>query len=102
MDPTESAAILYAQAKLDHFLGNQAEALASALNSTQLYKTMGDRKAVAIVNHFVGRLHLACQQAGEARITAEQGLALARALADDELIEMYENQLAAIARQAVT
>ena len=95
-DPTESAAILYAQAKLDHFLGDHASALVSAVQSAQHYTAMGDRKATAIVNHFAGRLHLACGQVTEARSAAERGLVLARTLNDDDLIGLYQEQLAAI------
>jgi hypothetical protein len=100
-DPTESAAILYAQAKLDHFLGDHNAALVNAVRSAQLYTTMGDRKATAIVNHFVGRLHLACNQATAARAAAEYGLNLARSLDDGVLIELYQEQLMLIAGAAV-
>lgn len=100
-DPTESAAILYAQAKLDHFLGDHRTALANAIRSAQLYTAMGDRKATAIVNHFVGRLYLACQDTAAARAAAESGLILAQALDDAELVELYQNQLKAIAEAAL-
>ena len=100
-DPTESAAILYAQAKLDHFLGDHAAGLANAIQSAQLYTAMGDRKATAIVNHFVGRLYLAGQNSVAAQRAAEHGLLLARALEDSELIEMYESQLEAVAKQSL-
>jgi hypothetical protein len=96
-DPTESAAILYAQAKLDHFMGDHTAALASATRSAQLYAAMGDRKATAIINHFLARLHLACNDTAAARAAAEYGLSLAYALEDGELIELYKNQLATIA-----
>ncbi len=92
-DPTESAAILYAQAKLDHFLENHAAALQNAGRSVQLYRAMGDRKATAIVNHFIGRLYLACNETAAAQAAAEYGLVLARSLADAELVALYEEQL---------
>jgi tetratricopeptide (TPR) repeat protein len=101
-DPTESAAILYAQAKLDHFIGEHAAALTSAVRSAQLYTAMGDRKATAIVNHFVARLHLACNETAAACAAADYGLTLARSLDDGELIELYQEQLATIAQAIVT
>lgn len=100
-DPTESAAILYAQAKLDHYVGEHAAALRSATRSAQLYTAMGDRKATAIINHFVARLHLACDDSAAARTAAEYGLSLALSLNDGELIKLYQDQLATIARAVV-
>jgi tetratricopeptide (TPR) repeat protein len=95
-DPTESAAILYAQAKLDHFMGEHAAALVTATRSAQLYSAMGDRKATAIINHFVARLHLACNETTAARAVVENGLSLARDLDDEDLVEMYQEQLAKV------
>ncbi len=100
-DPTESAAILYAQAKLDHFLGDHSTALTNAIHSAQLYTAMGDRKATAIVNHFVARLHLACKDTAAARAAADYGLVLARALDDGQLVELYQNQLKTIAEAVI-
>jgi DNA-binding SARP family transcriptional activator/tetratricopeptide (TPR) repeat protein len=100
-DPTESAAILFAQAKLDHFMGDHRAALTNARRSVELYRTMGDRKGTAIVNHFVGRLYLACHEPHAAHTAAEYGLSLSRALGDDDLIGLYAEQLAAIAQAMV-
>ncbi|MFN8465409.1 MAG: BTAD domain-containing putative transcriptional regulator [Caldilineaceae bacterium] len=101
-DPTESAAILYAQAKLDHYMGDHSSARANAIRSAQLYTTMGDRKATAIVNHFIARLHLACNDPAAAQATAERGMSLARALDDSDLIELYQDQLTTIAQTVVS
>ena len=95
-DPTEAAAILYAQAKLDHYLGFQSEALAGALRSAERYAAMGDRKASAIVHHFISRLYLALDDIAAARAAAEFGIAIAHALADTWLLELCREQLAAV------
>lgn len=100
-DQTESAAILYAQAKLDHFMEDHSSARDNATRSAQLYMAMGDRKATAIVNHFVARLHLACNDPAAAQAAAEYGLSLAQALGDGELIELYQDQLTTIAQTTV-
>ncbi len=92
-DPTESAAILYAQAKLDHFLGDHASALHNAIRSAQLYTAMGDRKATAIVNHIISHIHLAATIRPRLKPRPTTGLTLARALDDDDLIELFQNQL---------
>ena len=99
-DPTESAAILYAQAKLDHFMGDHAAALANAKRSAQLYTAMGDRKATAIVNHTIAHFYVTCNETAAAQATAEYGLNLAIMLDDDELIGLYRDQLATIAQMA--
>ncbi len=101
-DPTETAAILYAQAKLDHFMGDHAAALANAVRSAELYIGMGDRKAQAIINHFAVRLHLALNETAAAHAAAEYGLELAVALDDSELIDLYNRQLSDILKAAAT
>jgi nitrate reductase alpha subunit len=92
-DSTESAAILYAQAKLDHFLGDDAAALVNALRSAELYAAMGDRKATAIVHHTIAHLHRAGNNSAAAWAAAVFGLDLARSLGDDELVELFQEQL---------
>jgi tetratricopeptide (TPR) repeat protein len=92
-DPTESAAILYAQAKLDLFLGNYAIALQNAQRSAQVYAAMGDRKAVAIIYETISRIHMAQQATAAARAAAEDSLEIARLLDDADLLAMCRSQL---------
>ena len=74
-DPTESAAILYAQAKLDHFLGRaRIRTMHNAIRSAQLYTAMGDRKATAIVYHTISHIHVAGNDPAAAQAAAEYGL----------------------------
>jgi DNA-binding SARP family transcriptional activator len=95
-DPTEAAAILYAQAKLDHYLGFQTEALSGARRSAERYAAMGDRKAAAIVHHFLSRVHVALDDAPAARAAADYGIDVAHALGDTWLLELCSEQRAAV------
>ena len=99
-DQTETAAILYAQAKLDLFLGNYADALVSAEQSAQVYAAMGDRKASAIIQHMIGMLHSRLTHYDEARAATLVSMEIAHALGDDDLLELCDIQLAAIADHA--
>lgn len=94
-DLTETAAILYAQAKLDHFWGNDREALTAATASAKTYEIMGDRKASAIVHHFISRLQCQLGERAAARSAAQYGLTIAFALRDDTLIDLCQADLAA-------
>jgi len=99
-DPNETAALLYAQAKLDHYLDNHTQALVSAERSAQVYASMGDRKAVAIIQHSIGLIHLALTNLDASRSATQVSLEIARALNDEELIELCTDQLATITRYA--
>jgi tetratricopeptide (TPR) repeat protein len=99
-DPTEAAAILYAQAKLDHHLGNHDAAVASARRSAQLYAAMGDRKAVAIIHFTIARFHLRQQETAAALAAAEYSVDIAGSIGDDDLLALCKSQLADIAAAA--
>jgi tetratricopeptide (TPR) repeat protein len=96
-DPTEAAAILYAQAKLDHHLGNHQAAVASAHRSAQLYAAMGDRKAVAIIHYTIARFHLRQNETAAACAAAEHSVEIANSIGDDDLTALCTSQLADIA-----
>lgn len=95
-DPTEAAAILFAQAKLDHYLGYQNKALTDARRSAERYAAMGDQKASAIVHHFLSRVNMALNDAPAARAAADYGIEVARALGDAWLLQLCSEQRAAV------
>ena len=92
-DQTETAAILFAQAKLDHHLGFHTEALANARQSVALYAAMGDRKALLVLNHMVSRLHEKLGEAEPARRAAQEALQMAVELGDEAMQRICAAQL---------
>ncbi len=77
-DQTESAALLFAQAKLDYLMDFDADALDNARQSVQLYSAMGDRKASAVVYHMISKIQLKLGEPDAATAAARQGLAIAQ------------------------
>jgi DNA-binding SARP family transcriptional activator/tetratricopeptide (TPR) repeat protein len=87
-DQTEHAAILFAQAKLAHYFGNEQEALASARQSLSGYTAMGDRKAAAVIHLLLCRIYRALGDEENLRTSAQLGRRLATELQDAQ-IEMW-------------
>ncbi len=92
-DQTETAAILYAQAKLDHALGNYKEALVSIMRSIEIYAAMGDRKASATAHVMLSMIHRRLNDQGASLAAARVALALAQALHDEHLIQLSNKLL---------
>ncbi|MBW7883210.1 MAG: hypothetical protein H3C34_11355 [Caldilineaceae bacterium] len=95
-DRTESAAILFAQAKLDFHLGYYGEALTDAQRSADMYAAMGDRKALTVLYHMISRLYLAQRDTVQARAAATFALSIATELNDAAMIRLCQEQLANI------
>lgn len=93
-DQTETAAILFAQAKLDHHLGCHAEALANAQRSVDIYAAMGDRKAQIVLNHMISRLYQSLGNFPAAQTAAVRSLEMAIELGDGLMEEICAAQLA--------
>ncbi len=93
-DQTETAAILFAQAKLDHHLGSHMEALANAQRSAEIYAAMGDRKAQVVLNHMISRLYQSLGNFPAAQVAATKSLEMAIELGDDLMEEICATQLA--------
>lgn len=89
-DQTENAAILFAQAKLSHYFGNEQDALASALQSLALYTTMGDRKAAAVIHLLLCRIYQAQQDGANLRMSAAKGRSLAVEVQDAQIEALFE------------
>ncbi|MCB9115044.1 MAG: tetratricopeptide repeat protein [Caldilineaceae bacterium] len=92
-DQTETAAILFAQAKLDHHLGYHAEALVNARESVALYAAMGDRKAQLVLSHMISRLHQKLGEAEPAQLAAQEALQIATDLGDEAMQRICIEQL---------
>lgn len=101
-DQTEAAAILYAQSKLDYFLGNHATALASAQQSAALYAAMGDRKATGIICFSIAVMYLDLNNPEAARVAASQGLEIAQVLRDEGMENECQQLLAEITQILAT
>ena len=93
-DQTETAAILFAQAKLDHHHGYHAEALVSAQQSAAIYAAMGDRKARLVLNHMISRLYQKLGKRNDARQAAQESLDMAIELGDETMQAICADQLA--------
>ncbi|MCS6826759.1 MAG: tetratricopeptide repeat protein, partial [Caldilinea sp.] len=88
-DQTENAAILFAQAKLAHYFGNEAEALESALQSLALYTAMGDRKAAAVIHLLLCRIYRALGDETKLCEVAARGRALAIEVQDAYIAALF-------------
>ncbi len=93
-DQTEAAAILFAQAKLDHHLGYHAEALINAQRSAEIYAGMGDRKAILVLNHMISRLYQTLGDLPAAQAAAVRALDMAVELGDEVMEVICAAQLA--------
>lgn len=89
-DQTEHAAILFAQAKLAHYFGNEQEALASARQSLASYTAMGDRKAAAVIHLLLCRIYRALGDQANLQATVQQGRRLAAELKDAQIELWFE------------
>lgn len=89
-DQTEHAAILFAQAKLAHYFGNEQEALASARQSLAGYTAMGDRKAAAVIHLLLCRIYRALGDQANLQATVQQGRRLAAELNDAQIELWFE------------
>ena len=89
-DQTENAALLFAQAKLAHYFGNEQEALASALHSLASYTAMGDRKAAAVIHLLLCRIYRALDDLAHLQASAQRGRALAAELPDAQMETWFE------------
>ncbi|HHY54072.1 MAG TPA: AAA family ATPase [Chloroflexi bacterium] len=89
-DQTEYAAILFAQAKLAHYFGNEQEALTSARQSLAGYTAMGDRKAAAVIHLLLCRIYRALGDQENLQATAQQGRRLAAELQDAQIETWFE------------
>ncbi|MFO7635530.1 MAG: NB-ARC domain-containing protein [Caldilinea sp.] len=90
-DQTESAAILFAQAKLAHYFGNEPEALDSAHQSLAIYTTMGDRKAAAVIHVLLCRIYQAMDDGANLQASALRGRALAAEVQDAQIEALFEH-----------
>lgn len=89
-DQTEHAAILFAQAKLAHYFGNEQEALVNARQSLAGYTAMGDRKAVAVIHLLLCRIYRALGDQANLQATVQQGRRLAAELQDAQIETWFE------------
>ncbi|HAJ35532.1 MAG TPA: hypothetical protein DCL15_07550 [Chloroflexi bacterium] len=89
-DQTEHAAILFAQAKLAHYFGNEQEALASARQSLAGYTAMGDRKAAAVIHLLLCRIYRAIGDQTNLQAAMQQGRRLAAELQDAQIETWFE------------
>ena len=89
-DQTEHAAILFAQAKLAHYFGDEHAALASARQSLAGYTAMGDRKAAAVIHLLLCRIYRALDDPANLQASAQQGRRLAAELQDAQITTWFE------------
>jgi DNA-binding SARP family transcriptional activator len=89
-DQTETAAILFAQAKLLHYFGNEEEALASALQSLAIYTAMGDRKAASVLHLLLCRVYQALADGENLQASVAKGRALAVEVQDAQIEALFE------------
>jgi tetratricopeptide (TPR) repeat protein len=89
-DQTEHAAILFAQAKLAHYFGDEHAALASARQSLAGYTAMGDRKAAAVIHLLLCRIYRALDDPANLQASAQQGRRLAAELQDAQIETWFE------------
>ncbi len=89
-DQTERAAVLFAQAKLAHYFGNEQEALECARQSLALYAAMGDRKAAAVIHLLLCRVARALGDETGFQKYLQQGRALALAVQDVQTAALFE------------
>lgn len=89
-DQTERAAVLFAQAKLAHYFGNEQEALESARQSLAIYVAMGDRKAAAVIHLLLCRVTRALGDEASFQKYLEQGQTLALAVQDLQTAALFE------------
>jgi len=94
-DQTEHAAILFAQAKLAHYFGNESEALTAARQSLAGYAAMGDRKAAAVIYLLLCRIYRALGEGAQLQMAAQQGRTLAVELQDAQIATWFEEFLTA-------
>ncbi|GIV67435.1 NB-ARC domain-containing protein [Caldilinea sp.] len=90
-DQTENAAILFAQAKLAHYFGNEIEALESAQQSLALYTAMGDRKAAAVIHLLLCRIYRALGDEMRLGEAVARGKALALEVQDAYIAALFES-----------
>lgn len=93
-DQTENAAILFAQAKLAHYFGNEEEALENALQSLALYTAMGDRKAAAVIHLLLCRIYRALGDEAKLREAAARGKELAIEVQDAHTATLFDSFMA--------
>jgi DNA-binding SARP family transcriptional activator/tetratricopeptide (TPR) repeat protein len=89
-DQTENAAILFAQAKLAHYFGNEEEALENALQSLALYTAMGDRKAAAVIHLLLCRIYRALGDEAKLCEAAARGKELAIEVQDAHMATLFD------------
>lgn len=89
-DQTENAAILFAQAKLAHYFGNEQEALISAQQSLASYTAMGDRKAAVVIYLLLCRIYRALDDRAQLQASMQNGRALAAELQDAQIETWFE------------
>jgi DNA-binding SARP family transcriptional activator len=88
-DQTEHAAILFAQAKLAHYFGNEQEALANALQSLASYTAMGDRKATAVIYLLLCRIYKTIDDQVNLQLSAQHGRSLAAEVQDAQIEALF-------------
>jgi hypothetical protein len=82
--------VLFAQAKLAHYFGNEQEALESARQSLAIYVAMGDRKAAAVIHLLLCRVTRALGDEASFQKYLEQGQTLALAVQDLQTAALFE------------